>query len=125
MGFAERYMRPGAVVPVGDWRVKQYLVTVTSAVLDSAVVAAATAYLPKPLPSSAGSDATPRVAFSVPHKGVDAIWLICTAYNRTRPPSTRTWRTSYPTAPSAGRERPGSGREPPSAARQVSAVTSG
>jgi hypothetical protein len=75
MGFAERYMRPGGVVPVGDWRVKQYLVTVTSAVLDSAVVAAATAYLPKPLPSSAGSDATPRVAFSVPHKGVDAIWL--------------------------------------------------
>jgi hypothetical protein len=75
MGFSERYLRPGGVVPIGDWRVKQYLVTVTSAVLDGATVSAATAYLPKLLPSSAGADATPRVAFSVLHKGVDAIWL--------------------------------------------------
>jgi hypothetical protein len=75
MGFSERYMRPGGVVRVGAWRVKQYLVTVTSAVLDGAIVSAGTAYLPKLLPSSAGSDATPRVAFSVLHEGVDAIWL--------------------------------------------------
>jgi len=75
MGFSERYLRPGGVVPVGDWRVKQYLVTVTDAVLDGAIVSAAVAFLPKLLPSSAGSDATPRVAFSVLHKGVDAIWL--------------------------------------------------
>jgi hypothetical protein len=75
MGFSERYLRPGGVVPVADWRVKQYLVTVTDAVLDSATVEAATAFLPKLLPTAAATDATPRVAFSVLHKGVDAIWL--------------------------------------------------
>ncbi len=46
MGFSERYMRPGGVAPVGDWRVKQCLGTVTSAVLDSVIVEAARAYLP-------------------------------------------------------------------------------
>ena len=75
MGFSERYMAPGGVLPVGDWRIKQYLVTVTAAVLDSAVVEAAQAYLPKLLPSAGATDDTPRVAFSVLHKGVDAIWL--------------------------------------------------
>lgn len=60
---------------MGDWRVKQYLVTVTKTAMDSAVVEAARAYLPKLLPSAAATDATPRVAFSVLHKGVDAIWL--------------------------------------------------
>lgn len=62
-------------MPVGDWRVKTYLVTVTEQPVDTAVVAAAEAYLPKLLPAAAGSDATPRVAFSVLHKGVDAVWL--------------------------------------------------
>lgn len=77
MGFAERHLRPGGVLPVGDWQVKQYLVTVTGAPLERAVVAAAEAFLPKLLPASGDSaaDATPRVAFSVLHKGVDAIWL--------------------------------------------------
>ncbi|TDV48951.1 hypothetical protein [Actinophytocola oryzae] len=75
MGFSERYMRPGGVVPVGDWRVKQYLVTVTRTVLDGAVVEAAQAHLPKLLPSAAATDWTPRVAFSVLHRGLDAIWL--------------------------------------------------
>jgi hypothetical protein len=75
MGFSERYLRPGGVVPVGDWRVKQYLVTVTDAVPDTALVSAATAFLPKLLPSSAAADDTPRVAFSVLHRGLDAIWL--------------------------------------------------
>jgi hypothetical protein len=75
MGFSQRYMRPGGVASAGDWRVKQYLVTVTDTVLESPVVAAAEAYLPKLLPTDAATDATPRVAFSVLHKGVDAIWL--------------------------------------------------
>jgi hypothetical protein len=75
MGFSERYLRSGGVLPVGDWRVKHYLVTVTDTPLDAAVVEAATAFLPKLLPSSAATDATPKVAFSVLHKGMDAIWL--------------------------------------------------
>lgn len=75
MTFSERYLRQDDVLSVGDWRVKQYVVTVTAAVLDSAIGAAARAYLPKLLPSAAATDATPRVAFSVLHKGVDAIWL--------------------------------------------------
>lgn len=81
MGFSERYLRPGGVVtPVGDWRVKQYLVTVTPTELDGAVVEAARAYLPKLLPSTAATDPTPRVAFSVLHRGVDAIWLMVYAW---------------------------------------------
>lgn len=75
MGFSERYLRPGGVVTVADWQVKQYLVTVTPTPVPAATVAAAEAFLPKLLPSSAASDATPRVAFSVLHKGMDAIWL--------------------------------------------------
>lgn len=43
MGFSERYLLPGGVVPAGDWRVKQYLVTVTPTPLDGAVVEAAQA----------------------------------------------------------------------------------
>jgi hypothetical protein len=72
MGFSERYVRPGGVVPVGDWRVKQYLVTITKGVMDGAVVEAAASFLPKLLPSTADP---PRLAFSVLHKGMDAIWL--------------------------------------------------
>jgi hypothetical protein len=75
MGFSERYMRPGGVASVGDWRVKQYLVTVTTTPMAPAVAAAAESYLPKLLPTAAATDATPRVAFSVLHTGVDAIWL--------------------------------------------------
>ena len=75
MGFSERYLRSGGVLPVGDWQVKHYLVTVTETPLDDAVVEAATSFLPKLLPSSAGTDTTPKVAFSVLHKGMDAIWL--------------------------------------------------
>ena len=62
-------------MPVADWRVKQYLVTVTEQPVESAVVAAAEAYLPKLLPESTAADETPRVAFSVLHKGADAVWL--------------------------------------------------
>jgi hypothetical protein len=58
---------------VGDWRVKQYLVTVDELAVDPAVVEAAESFLPKLLPSSAST--SPRVAFSVLHKGMDAIWL--------------------------------------------------
>lgn len=75
MGFSERYLRPAGVASVGDWRVKQYRVTVTEQPVDAAVVEAAEAYLPKLLPDSAASDPTPRVAFSVLHKGVDAVWF--------------------------------------------------
>ena len=67
-------------MPVGDWRVKQYLVTVTPTELDGVTVEAAQAYLPKLLPSAAGTDPTPRVAFSVLHKGVDAVWLMAYAW---------------------------------------------
>lgn len=73
MGFSQRFLRSGGVVPVGDWRVKQYLVTVTEQPVDAAVVAAAEAFLPKLLPEA--TDDTPQVAFSVLHKGVDAVWL--------------------------------------------------
>lgn len=75
MSFSERYLRPGGVASVGDWRLKRYVVTVTPAPLEQVVVEAAEAYLPKLLPSSAASDATPRVGFTVLHKGVDAVWL--------------------------------------------------
>ncbi len=75
MGFSQRFLASGGVVPVGDWRVKQYLVTVTEQPVERAVVVAAEAYLPKLLPAAAASDPTPRVAFSVLHKGVDAVWL--------------------------------------------------
>lgn len=36
MGISQRHMRPGGVVPVGDGRGKQYLVTVTDTGLDRA-----------------------------------------------------------------------------------------
>lgn len=75
MGFSERYSWPGGVLPVGDWRIKQYLVAVSDVRLDGALVEAARSNLSKLLPSSAATDATPRVAFSVLHKGMDAIWL--------------------------------------------------
>lgn len=75
MGFSERYLRPAGVVPVGDWRVKQYLVTVTERPVEGAVVAAAEAFLPKLLPTAAASEPGPRVAFSVLHEGADAVWL--------------------------------------------------
>lgn len=76
MGFSQRYLRPGGVASAGDWRVKQYLVTVTQQPVEAAVTEAAEAYLPKLLPAAAASDPTPRVAFSVLHKGVDAVWLM-------------------------------------------------
>jgi hypothetical protein len=75
MGFTERFLRPGGVVGVAEWRVKQYLVGVASAAIEAATVAAAVDYLPRLLPVPAASDATPRVAFSVLHKGMDAVWL--------------------------------------------------
>jgi hypothetical protein len=50
-------------------------VTVTPTPVDDAVVEAAQAFLPKLLPSAAATDKTPRVAFSVLHRGVDALWL--------------------------------------------------
>lgn len=80
MGFSERYLRPGGVASAGDWRVKQYQVTVTDEPIEAVVVAAASAYLPKLLPDAVASDATPRVAFSVLHKGVDAVWLMVYAW---------------------------------------------
>ncbi|MBB4908980.1 hypothetical protein [Actinophytocola algeriensis] len=80
MGFSERYLRPAGVAPAGDWRVKQYQVTVTEQPIEGAVVVAAEAYLPKLMPASAATDATPRVAFSVLHKGVDAVWLMAYAW---------------------------------------------
>lgn len=80
MGFSQRYLRPGGVASAGDWRVKQYLVTVTEQPVEAAVVGAAEAYLPKLLPDAAASDPTPRVAFSVLHKGVDAVWLMLYAW---------------------------------------------
>jgi hypothetical protein len=75
MGFSQRFLRAGGVVPVGGWHVKQYLVTVTEQPVEAAVVAAAEAYLPKLLPEATAADTTPRVAFSVLHKGADAVWL--------------------------------------------------
>lgn len=75
MGFAQRYMTPAGVAQTENWQVKQYLVTVTDTPLDESVVAAARSYLPKLLPTAAATDPTPRVAFSVLHRGVDAIWL--------------------------------------------------
>ena len=75
MGFSQRFLRAGGVVPAGEWRVKQYLVTVTERPVEAAVVAAAEAYLPELLPEPAATDSTPRVAFSVLHKGADAVWL--------------------------------------------------
>ncbi len=75
MGFSERYVRPGGVASVGEWRLKQYLVTVTPEPVDSTVVAAAEGYLPTLLPGAAAGDGTPRVGFSVLHRGLDAVWL--------------------------------------------------
>ncbi len=75
MGFTERFMRPGGVVAVAEWQVKQYLVGVAFSAVEAATVAAAVDYLLKLLPAGNASDPTPKVAFSVLHKGMDAVWL--------------------------------------------------
>jgi hypothetical protein len=75
MGFDERYLRPAGVVTVSGWQVKQYRVTVGEDPVEEPVTAAAEQFLPKLLPAAAVVDDTPRVAFSVLHKGMDAIWL--------------------------------------------------
>ncbi len=80
MGFSERHLRPAGVASAGDWRVKQYRVAVTEQPIEAAVVAAAEACLPALMPAAAATDATPRVAFSVLHKGVDAVWLMVYAW---------------------------------------------
>lgn len=78
MGFRERVMRSGGVVTVSGWQVKQYRLTVTDEPIDPAVVAAAEAFLPSLLPVPDAADATPRVAFTVLHRGMDAVW--CNLY---------------------------------------------
>ena len=75
MGFDERHLHPAGVVTVSGWQVKQYRLTVSGAPIDEPVLAAAERFLAKLLPAAAGSDATQQVAFSVLHKGMDAIWL--------------------------------------------------
>lgn len=75
MAFAQRYMTPAGVAQIDGWRIKQYLVAVTNTPLAAEVVEAARSYLPKLLPIATTTDTTPRVAFSVLHRGVDAIWL--------------------------------------------------
>ncbi|HEV7646693.1 MAG TPA: hypothetical protein VGP26_00880 [Actinophytocola sp.] len=75
MGFDERHLHPAGVVAVSGWQVKQYRVTVAGAPIEEPVLAAAEQFLPKLLPATARSGGTPQVAFSVLHKGVDAIWL--------------------------------------------------
>lgn len=75
MGFHERHLRSAGVVTASGWQVKQYRVTVREEPIEEPVVAAAEQFLPKLLPSSAASDGTPQVAFSVLHKGEDAVWL--------------------------------------------------
>jgi hypothetical protein len=75
MGFDERHLLPAGVVTVSGWQVKRYRVTVSGAPIEDAVPAAAEQFLPKLLPAAAGSDDTPRAAFSVLHEGMDAIWL--------------------------------------------------
>ena len=75
MGFDERHLHPAGVVTVSGWQVKQYRVTVAEGPIEEPVLAAAEQFLPKLLPATAGSDGTPPVAFSVLHKGMDAIWL--------------------------------------------------
>ena len=75
MGFDERYLRPAGVVTVSGWQVKQYRVTVRDEPVAAAVLAAAEQFMVKLLPAAESADGTPRVAFSVLHKGMDAIWL--------------------------------------------------
>ena len=75
MGFDERHLRPAGVVTVSGWQVKQYRVTVREEPIEEPVLAAAERFLPKLLPDAAARDGTPRAAFSVLHKGMDAIWL--------------------------------------------------
>jgi hypothetical protein len=75
MGFDERYLRPAGVVTVSGWQVKQYRVTVRDEPVGAAVLGAAEQFLVKLLPAAEPSDDTPRVAFSVLHKGMDAVWL--------------------------------------------------
>ncbi|HEY7594588.1 MAG TPA: hypothetical protein VH969_15665 [Actinophytocola sp.] len=75
MGFDERHLRPGGVVTVSGWQVKQYRVTVREEPIGEPVLTAAEQFLPKLLPAAAAVDDTPQVAFSVLHKGVDALWL--------------------------------------------------
>jgi hypothetical protein len=73
--FHERHLRHAGVVTVSGWQVKQYLVMVSDTQTEPDVLAAAEQYLPKLLPSAAATDPTPRVAFSVLHRGEDAVWL--------------------------------------------------
>jgi hypothetical protein len=79
MGFHERVIRSGGVVTVSGWQVKQYRLTVVQEPIEPAVLGAAEAVLPSLLPVADAADATPRVAFAVLHKGVNAIW--CNLYS--------------------------------------------
>jgi hypothetical protein len=78
MGFHERVMRSGGVATVSGWQVKQYRLTVTDEQIEPAVLDAASAFLPALLPAPDAADTTPRVAFAVLHKGMNAVW--CNLY---------------------------------------------
>ncbi len=79
MGFHERVIRSGGVVTVSGWQVKQYRLTVAQEPIEPAVLGAAEAYLPALSPVADAADSTPRVAFAVLHKGMDAVW--CNLYS--------------------------------------------
>ena len=73
--FHERHLRSAGVITVADRQVKQYRVTVRDEPIEESVLAAGERFLPRLLRTAAATDDTPRVAFSVLHKGEDAIWL--------------------------------------------------
>jgi hypothetical protein len=82
MGFDERYLRPAGVVTVSGWQVKQYRVTVRDEPVGAAVLGAAEQFLAKLLPAADAAGDMPHVAFSVLHKGLDAVWLNLYAWVR-------------------------------------------
>ncbi|MDH2425608.1 hypothetical protein [Sphaerisporangium sp. TRM90804] len=72
MAFTEKYLRVPGVTHVAGRRVKRYHVTTVDAEIEDAVQRAAYAFLPSLIPEP---DGTPPAAFTVLHRGVDAVYL--------------------------------------------------
>lgn len=68
-------MRPLPVTTAGQWQVKRYELTVDGGDIAPQVKASADAMLAALLVPDPPTPGTPALAFSVLHRGVDAMWL--------------------------------------------------
>jgi hypothetical protein len=75
MAFVERHLRPLERLAVRGWHVKRYEITVDGQPIPADVVRAADTTTGELLPHEPPADNTPLAAFSVLHRGQDAVWL--------------------------------------------------